>query len=318
MKSKTSCPKDPVKILHAIAAFVHGASFVSMIAFWHHTNSQNYPKVYTTDVVWRQKLDPTASCTSVEDGCIIISSLSKGHEVNVYAIFFAFFFVSFGFEAYYTTLKFAGYRRWIEYAISASLQTFAIAVVCNVVNVFAALLSALMVGALQYFGYAMEKNNEKKPIAKTPKSSSELNKRAKLNFMAEVPESNLALSNEAQLKLMPTLSSSPPPNTTVSLELACGFLMLVFAWIPIFYHYFDNLSGPPWFVHVIFWLTFIAYCLFGVVMALRYNNFACLPKISKETAEISFTVLSLFSKLAVSWFYVGGTYMRDGKIESTT
>ena len=299
----------PVEKFHAAASFLHGVSLILMIWFWVDTDSRNYPKVYTTDVVWRQKLDRSASCTDVQSGCVIVSSLSEGHSVNVYAIFCAFFLVSALAEGCYACITFAGKLRWLEYALSASLQTFVIAVVCNVVNVFAALLSALMVGTLQYFGYAIEQGL---PAEQGLPDEQELS--------AEQSTSIQATLKLPKLKFRAVSSSSdendnPAPAACKCgvLELACGFLMLLFAWIPIFYHYFDNLSGPPLFVHFIFWFTFVAYCLFGVVMALQWEK-----KLSKEQAEFGYTTLSLLSKLLVAWVYVGGTYMRDGKIESTT
>ena len=272
---------------HVAAAVLHGGSGIAMLYFACVESSTWQPHVYAVQAEWVDAREGGACSSAADDWlCEVRAQLGRALPVNVYAILATFFFVSFAAEVAYALGKQQSWR-WLEYAFSSALQFFAIEVLSNVLDLEAAVFGALLVASLQVYGYLIERQ---------------------LDVHSEQAAQEQRLVPGKQVAKLPAVRGS---RTDCHLWLALGFVQLLAAWVPVFYHF--GRSDAPWWVWLIVLGSFATYGLFGVVMVLRV---AC--GWTAERADYCFTALSLLSKLLVSWVYFGGTHMRKGHVTSST
>ena len=147
-----------LRILHVVAAAVHLGLGAWATAEASMTNRKWDPAVYVLQSEWQQN-GTSSRCTDVDKGCVVVSYVGDAMSVNTYALIAVFFYVSAVFEACYGfAMKngLAGPWRWLEYALSAGIQYFVISILSNSLELFAAVLSAVLVAFLQLTGYVLE------------------------------------------------------------------------------------------------------------------------------------------------------------------
>ena len=167
-------------------------------------------------------------------------------------------------------LKGSNQIRWLEYAISATLQTWIIAQLAGSVNILINIVVAILGNiALQLFGYLHERANMNKFTILR-----EDFKNIKLNWLWFI----------------------------------LGFVLFALQWAWLMWSFFVAVDkadeAVPAFVTVVFFVTLGLFALFAVVMLMRSLGVSWFYPV--DAYEIWYIVLSLVAKLAIDWIVFFG------------
>lgn len=240
--------------------------------------------------------------------------------------FFHGLLATFVFDTYYTNVMKKGINiyRWIEYSITAGLMTWVIFALSGGTNIFIATCLLVLNINMNVFGYYSELLNSTKNPTSTTKNDENQSNRTEM------------LENTWRNKFRKYYKTYSNDNDTIDWwPIIFGFLNFIIIWIIILTYFFEAITSStnsiPWWVYTIDIGLFFQFLLFGLVMVFHYmaksyilyysqanrpikNNYTNMNEMmilflgDRYNYEIQYQILSLTSKLFLTWFLFSGFF----------